>query len=152
MENVATRLVLSERFEADELKEACLDFIKPNAAAVMGTEGWKGVESAGGKLVSEVMAFVMGVPTGGKGEGEGKGKKRTADEAGLSAQDAEVEEMREWKVAQLRRALQGRGLATGGLKAELVERLERAIRGKAGGEGGGPSGGGGGSSASSYPR
>jgi len=125
VENAATRLVLSEQAEADELKEVCLDFIKPNVAAVMGTEGWKDVVSAGGELVSEVMAFVMGAPTDGKG----KGKKRTADEAGLSAQDAEVEEMRGWKVARLREALQGRGLATAGLKAELVERLESAIRG-----------------------
>ena len=41
VENVATRLVLSEQAEADPLKEACLDFIKPNAAAVMGTKGWQ---------------------------------------------------------------------------------------------------------------
>ena len=41
VENVATRLVLSEQAEADQLKEACLDFIKPNAAAVMGTKGWQ---------------------------------------------------------------------------------------------------------------
>ena len=91
----------------------------------MGTEGWKDVMAAGVGLVSEAMAVLAGVPTAGKG----KGKKRTAGEAGLSAQDAEVEEMREWKVARLREALQGRGLATAGLKAELVERLERAIRG-----------------------
>ena len=34
-ENVATRLVLGEQAEADQLKECCLEFIKPNAAAVM---------------------------------------------------------------------------------------------------------------------
>ena len=50
--------------------------------------------------------------------------------------------MRGWKVPRLREALQGRGLATGGLKAELVERLEGAIRGTtAGGAAGGSSGG-----------
>ena len=35
VENVATRLVLGEQAEADQLKECCLEFIKPNAAAVM---------------------------------------------------------------------------------------------------------------------
>ena len=34
-ENVATRLVLGEQAEADQLKECCLELIKPNAAAVM---------------------------------------------------------------------------------------------------------------------
>ena len=34
-DNVATRLVLGEQAEADQLKECCLEFIKPNAAAVM---------------------------------------------------------------------------------------------------------------------
>ena len=106
------------------LKEACLELIKPSAAAVMGTEGWSHVAS-NNALLNQVLAVLAGAPTGGKG----KGKKRTADEAGLSAQDAEVEDMRGWKVARLREALQGRGLATAGLKAELVERLESAIRG-----------------------
>ena len=144
---------LAEQAEADGLKEACLEFIKPNVVAVMRTEGWKDVVSAGAELVSEVLAVLAGALTGGKGNG----KKRTADEAGLSAQDAEVEEMRGWKVARLREALQGRGLATGGLKAELVQRLELAIRGpgNAGGSSGTSSGGGGSSSsspASSYSR
>ena len=78
-------------------------------------------------LVNEVLGFVMGAPTGGKG------KKRTADEAGLSAEDKEVEEMRGWKVARLREELQGRGLDTKGRKGELVERLERAMKGGSGG-------------------
>ena len=82
LENVATRLVLAEQAQADELKEACLELIKPNAAAIMGTEGWKDVMAAGSELISEVMAFVVGAPTAGKDEGQGK--KRTADEAGLS--------------------------------------------------------------------
>jgi len=90
----------------------------------MGTEGWKDVMAAGAELMNEVMAFVMGVPT------DSKGKKRTADEAGLLAQDAEVEEMREWKVARLCEALQGRELSIKGRKPELVTRLERAIRGE----------------------
>ena len=79
--------------------------------------------------MNEVMAFVMGAPTGGKG------KKRTADEAELStpAQDEEVEQMRGWKVARLREELQGRGLDTKGRKGELVERLERAMKGGSGG-------------------
>ena len=49
--------------------------------------------------------------------------------------------MHGWKVARLREALQGRGLATAGLRAELVERLERAIRrnGKEAGESSGSS-------------
>jgi hypothetical protein len=37
------------------------------------------------------------------------GTKRTAGEAGFSAQDQEVEETRAWKVARLREALQGAG-------------------------------------------
>ena len=35
VENVATRLVLGEQAEADQLKECCLELIKPNLAAVM---------------------------------------------------------------------------------------------------------------------
>ena len=35
IENVATRLVLGEQAEADQLKECCLELIKSNAAAVM---------------------------------------------------------------------------------------------------------------------
>ena len=66
---------------------------------------------------------------------------------GLSAQDAEVEEMREWKVARLREALQRRKLSIKGRRPELVERLERALRGEGGG-GRGESSGGGSSSAS----
>ena len=89
----------------------------------------------------------MGAPTTDKG----KGKKRTADEAGLSAQDTEVEEMRKWKVARLRTALQGRELSIKGRRPELVARLERAIRGEGGagatgGESSGSSSGGGSSS------
>ena len=84
VENAATRLVLAEQAEADELKEVCLELIKPNLAAVMGTEGWKDVVSAGGELMNEVLALLAGVPAAGKG------KKRTADEAGLSAQDAHL--------------------------------------------------------------
>ena len=137
VENAATRLVLAEQAEADELKEVCRELIKPNAAAVMGTEGWKDVMAAGVELVNEVLALLAGPSTAAKG------KKRTADEAGLSAQDAEVEEMREWKMARLRGALQGRTLSTKGRRAELVERLERAIRGsgKEGEKAKAPSGG-----------
>ena len=51
---------------------------------------------------------------------------------GLSAQDAEVEEMREWKVARLREALQRRKLSIKGRRPELVTRLERALRRRAG--------------------
>ena len=71
-----------------------------------------------------------------------------ANEAGLSAQDAEVEEMREWKVARLREALQGRELSIKGRRPELVARLERAIRGEASSGGGSSSGGGAGGSSS----
>ena len=80
-------------------------------------------------LVNEVLTVVTGTgaTTGGKG------KKRTADEAELSAEDEAVEEMRGWKVARLREELQGRGLDTKGRKGELVERLERAMKGGSGG-------------------
>ena len=133
IENVATRFVLGEQAEADQLKECCLELIKPNAAAVMATEGWADVAS-NNALVNEVLAFLAGATTHNKGEG----KKRTADEAELStpAQDEEVEQMRGWKVARLREELQRRGLDTKGRKGGLVERLERAIRG---GQGGGES-------------
>ena len=57
-------------------------------------------------------------------------KKRTAAEAGLSsltsAQRKEVAEVEGMKVAQLREALEQRGLDTRGLKAQLVERLTEA--------------------------
>ena len=131
VENVATRLVLAEQAEADELKEACLELIKPNAAAVMGTEGWKDVAS-NNALVNEVLALVAGAPTADSG----KGKKRTADEAGLSAQDAQFEDMREWKMARLREALHGRALSIEGRRPELVARLECAIQGDDGKEAG----------------
>ena len=78
-------------------------------------------------LMNEVVALLAGAPTGGKG------KKRTADEAELSAEDEAVEEMRGWKVARLREELQGRGLDTKGRKGELLERLERAVKGASGG-------------------
>ena len=84
---------------------------------------------AGTSPMNEVVALLAGAPIGG-----GKGKKRTADEAELSAEDTEVEEMRGWKVARLREELQGRGLDTAGRKGQLVERLERAIRGQGKGE------------------
>ena len=35
------RLVLGEQAEADQLKESCLEFIKPNAAAVMQVKAFK---------------------------------------------------------------------------------------------------------------
>ena len=92
----------------------------------MQTEGWKDVAS-NNALMNEVVALLAGIPT------DGKGKKRTADEAELTAEDEAVEEMRGWKVARLREELQGRGLDTKGRKGELVERLERAMKGGSGG-------------------
>ena len=77
--------------------------------------------------MNEVVALLAGAPT------DGKGKKRTADEAELSAEDEAVEEMRGWKVARLREELHGRGLDTKGRKGELVERLECAMKGGSGG-------------------
>ena len=38
VENVASRLLLADRTEADKLKEACLEFIKPNVS-VFSLEG-----------------------------------------------------------------------------------------------------------------
>ena len=37
VETVASRLLLADQSGADMLKEACLEFIKPNAAAVMAS-------------------------------------------------------------------------------------------------------------------
>ena len=101
--------------------------------------------------MSEVVAALAGAPTAGKG----KGKKRTADEAGLSAQDAEVEEMSKWKVARLRTALQGASSASRGAGQSWWRGSKaRSARGtvgsgkEAGGESSGGSSSGGASSSS----
>ena len=128
VENVASRLLLADQTEADMLKEACLEFIKPNAGAVMTSPGWACIPAHnGGLLLQEVTETIVGVHTGVAG------KKRTAAEAGLSSltpgQRKEVAEVEGMKVGQLREALEQRGLDTAGLKAQLVERLTEAICG-----------------------
>ena len=150
VDNVAARLVLGEQTEAGALKSACLDFIKPdNFAGVMQTEGWGHVMEVGVELMNEVMGVLAGVPVAGRGSGKTKSKKRTADEAGLSATEKEIEEIRGWKTARLRRELTKRGMYAAGRQAELVRRLECAIRDNApGGGSSGSSGTGGGSSSS----
>ena len=40
IENVATRFVLGEQAEADQLKECCLELIKPMIGEVMLSSGW----------------------------------------------------------------------------------------------------------------
>ena len=125
VDNAAARLVLSEQAKADELKEACLEFIKSDAAAVMGTEGWRDVTAAGVELVNEVLAAFV---AGGHGGGSADGEKRMVDEAGLSAQDAEVEEMRKLKMQRLKNDLQDRHLPADGRRWQLQKRLASAMR------------------------
>ena len=114
VENASARLVLSDQAEADQLKEACVDFIKVNAAEVMQSSGWADVAAYNsGSLALEVMAAMAGI-------GQSNGKKRSADAAELDPVDA-------MKVPELRAALSERSLDTSGLKAQLVERLKAAI-------------------------
>jgi len=121
VENAATRLVLSEQSAADQLKEGCLELIKDHPEAVMATEGWEGVVSAGSELSDEISALLAGASAAAK-----KGKKRTADEAGFSVRDQWVKQLRGWTTAQLRSALLVRGLGFLGTRPELVARLEQA--------------------------
>ena len=124
VENAAARLVLSEQAEAEQLKEACLDFIRGHGAEVMKTAGWADVTAHnGGKLVVDLFAVMAGVHP--------RGKKRRADDAGLvptkrstATKLAAVDDMR---VPELRAELSKRSLNTSGLKAQLVERLKAAI-------------------------
>ena len=80
VENAAMRLVLAEQAGAAKLKEACLELIKLNAAAVMGTTGWTHVAS-NIELVNEVLTLVAGAPTAGKGKGKGKKRIRGEDDS-----------------------------------------------------------------------
>jgi speckle-type POZ protein len=65
--NAAARLVLSDQTNADELKEACVAFIKENAAEVMETSGWSKVASyQAGSLALEVMRAMAGLSRPGK--------------------------------------------------------------------------------------
>jgi len=60
--NAAARLVLSDQTNADELKEACVAFIKEHAAEVMETSGWSKVASyQAGSLALEVMRAMAGL-------------------------------------------------------------------------------------------
>mmetsp|Transcript_48215 Transcript_48215/g.95561 ORF Transcript_48215/g.95561 Transcript_48215/m.95561 type:complete len:160 (+) Transcript_48215:1-480(+) len=61
VENVSSRLVLSDQAEAGELKKACLSFIKDNAAEVMETSGWAPVAShQASALLLEVTKAIVG--------------------------------------------------------------------------------------------
>mmetsp|Transcript_33717 Transcript_33717/g.67135 ORF Transcript_33717/g.67135 Transcript_33717/m.67135 type:complete len:473 (+) Transcript_33717:73-1491(+) len=133
--NAAVRLVLSDQAMADELKEACLSFIKGKAAQVMQTEGWGQVAAhRQGALAMEVLQAVAGVP---KQFGGGSGKKRSA--AALDALDgtsglgekkmaAAADAVDEMSVSALRSALTRRSLDTSGLKTQLVDRLKAAVQ------------------------
>jgi len=119
--NAATRLVLAEQAEADLLKEGCLDFLKLELAEVMKTAGWKDVVAAGATLMGEVCAATAS-PVAGRA-----GAKRAADQ---------VDAVETFRVGRLRAELQKRGLCLDGRRAELVERLQRAVRGAKQGRGG----------------
>ena len=115
VENASARLVLSDQAEADQLKEACVDFIKGKAAEVMQSSGWPDVVTYNsGLLMAELMAAMAGI------DHSGKGKKRSAGEAELDSVDS-------MKVPELRAALSERSLDTSGLKAQLVGRLKAAF-------------------------
>ena len=125
VESAAARLVLAEQAEAEQLKEACLEFIRLHGAEVMKTAGWEDVtHHNGGKLV-DLFAVMAGA--------HARGRKRHAEEMqGEAAQNkntmvtklAAVDDMR---VPELRSELSRRLLNTAGLKAQLVERLKTAI-------------------------
>ena len=69
VENVASRLLLADQTEADMLKEACLEFIKPNVGAVIASPGWACIPAHnGGLLLQEVMAATAGVQVGVAGQ------------------------------------------------------------------------------------
>jgi hypothetical protein len=126
VESAAARLVLAEQAEAEQLKEACLEFIRLHGAEVMKTAGWEDVtHHNGGKLLVDLFAVMAGAHP--------RGRKRRAEEMqGGAAQDkkttvtklAAVDDMR---VPELRSELSRRLLNTAGLKAQLVERLKTAI-------------------------
>jgi len=59
----------------------------------------------------------------------GRKRKQIDDEAGDVAKKQEAKEPVKMTVAELRKELQTRGLDTSGKKAELVPRLEEALKG-----------------------
>ena len=122
VENASARLVLSDQAEADQLKEACVDFIRGKAAEVMQSSGWADVAAYNsGSVALEVMAAMAGIDR----SSSGKGKKRSADHAELDSVDS-------MKVPELRAALSERSLDTSGLKTQLVERLKAAVESSSG--------------------
>ena len=122
VDNASARLVLSDQAEADQLKEACVGFIKVNAAEVMQASGWASVASRN-SLLLEVMQAMAGVRGG-----ENKKRSATEEETIKATELAAVDEM---TVAALRSALAGRSLGRSGEKEALVGRLKAAIQGSA---------------------
>mmetsp|Transcript_45606 Transcript_45606/g.84761 ORF Transcript_45606/g.84761 Transcript_45606/m.84761 type:complete len:196 (-) Transcript_45606:161-748(-) len=119
VENVSSRLVLSDQAEADELKRACLSFTKDNAADVMETSGWAQVVShQAGTLLLEVMKAMAGVS---------RGKNKRSAEEEPANKEAELTAVDQMSIATLRSELSMRSIDTSGQKSTLVRRLKEAI-------------------------
>ena len=74
VESAAARLVLADKHHAEQLKVTCLDYIKENSAAVMGSEGWQALGTQP-NLLQELFAHTTGVR-------QSPPKKRAAEEPG----------------------------------------------------------------------
>ena len=74
VESAAARLVLADKHHAEQLKVTCLDYIKENSAAVMGSEGWQALGTQP-NLLQELFAHTTGVR-------KSPPKKRAAEEPG----------------------------------------------------------------------
>ena len=123
-ENAASRLVLSDQAEAEQLKEACVEFVLRNGTAVMASEGWDDVTAHNnGRLVVELFAAFAG-------SSSPQGKKRRAEDADHLhpvRKAAKLKAVDDMRVCELRTELNRRQLSTSGLKAVLSERLKAAI-------------------------
>ena len=66
--------MLSDQAEAEQLKEACVEFILRNGTAVMASEGWNDVTAHNNGRLVELLAALAG-------SSSPQGKKRRAEDA-----------------------------------------------------------------------
>jgi len=112
-DNAAELLLLADAYHAPLLKKRVLEFMRASSQRltdVMDTDAFQKLSPA---LLHELLAQ-FGSP----------GKKRPREESALSLVKGDVKKL---KVSELRAELESRGLESGGLKSELLERLENAI-------------------------
>ena len=57
IETVTTTLLLADMHQALKLKSKCIDFITTNAAEVMDSEGWKGLQTRADLLLELIRRF-----------------------------------------------------------------------------------------------